>query len=131
MFERFEVGETVKVRGWDEMLEKYGYAVDNSSIDLPMVFIEEMKKYCGKTFKVKEYHPMGYLLDTDLAVIFDRRALEKADPLQREQITLPYVEHLKDYGVWQLTYRADIDFIFTKVFANKEEVEEYMEKHHI
>lgn len=50
-WEKFSVGDTVIVKGWDEMVDEYGLQT-RGVIDTTYVFPEEMAKYCGKTATV-------------------------------------------------------------------------------
>lgn len=48
-----QIGDTVRVRDWDEMMEEYGG--DEITIEAPYVnFIDDMKRYCGRDNIVKD-----------------------------------------------------------------------------
>lgn len=48
---RFKEGDFVRVRKWNDMEQKYGLT-PNGSIDCSLKFIQEMKKYCGRVFRI-------------------------------------------------------------------------------
>ena len=58
---KFQPGDTVTIRTWDDMLSQYGSRDDMLSqygsrdwIKTPYVaFSNDMKQYCGRSFKVK------------------------------------------------------------------------------
>lgn len=47
----FQVGDIVKIREWDDMLEEYGLN-EWGSIRCTFHFVSEMKILCGQRFKV-------------------------------------------------------------------------------
>lgn len=49
---KFKVGDKVRVREWDDMVEKYGVKYD--TIQVPWLFTEDMRKYCGCVVTIKE-----------------------------------------------------------------------------
>ena len=49
---KFKVGDKVRVREWDDMVEKYG--VKYGTIQVPWLFTEDMRKYCGCVVTIKE-----------------------------------------------------------------------------
>jgi len=55
----FQVGDIVRVREWDDMVEEFGYDNDDLELDtdikVPFLFTREMKKFCGEIYKIKEY----------------------------------------------------------------------------
>lgn len=54
---RFQPGDTVTIRPWDDMLSQYGSRED-AGIKTPYItFINSMKQYCGRSFKVKSVRP--------------------------------------------------------------------------
>ena len=63
----YKVGDVLRVRSWEDMAEQYE---DNNSYILPVdkfgnkfgkfVFIEDMRKMCGKTFTVKSVYTITF-----------------------------------------------------------------------
>ena len=52
---KFKVGDKVMVRYWDDMAREHG--VDKyGRIKVPMGFLEDMRKLCGKTAKIKKMY---------------------------------------------------------------------------
>ena len=53
--QRFNIGDEVTVRQWEDMAEEYGYRTPSKSvIDIPFNFILEMKDFCGKRFTIED-----------------------------------------------------------------------------
>ena len=61
---RYRVGDKVKVREWDDMVEEFGTDEDGG-IDCNMCFVEYMKKYCGKEMTVNRVLTGHYTLEED------------------------------------------------------------------
>lgn len=54
---RFQPGDTVTIRTWDDMLSQYG-SRDDVGIKTPyIIFSSNMKQYCGRSFKVEYVRP--------------------------------------------------------------------------
>lgn len=54
---RFQLGDTVTIRPWDDMFSQYG-SPDGLGIKTPyIVFSSGMKQYCGRSFKVEHIRP--------------------------------------------------------------------------
>lgn len=54
---RFQPGDTVTIRAWDDMLSQYG-SRDRLWIKTPyIIFAPDMKQYCGRSFKVQSVRP--------------------------------------------------------------------------
>ena len=54
---KFQPGDTVTIRAWDDMLSQYGFR-DDVGIKTPYVaFRNDMKQYCGRSFKIKSVRP--------------------------------------------------------------------------
>lgn len=54
---RFQLGDTVTIRTWDDMLSQYGFR-DDVGIKTPyIIFSSDMKQYCGRSFKVEHVRP--------------------------------------------------------------------------
>ena len=52
---KFQPGDTVTIRTWDDMLSQYG---SRDWIKTPYIaFSNDMKQYCGRSFKVKYVRP--------------------------------------------------------------------------
>lgn len=55
---RFQPGDTVTIRAWDDMLSQYGSFSGELGIKSPyIIFSDSMKQYCGRSFKVKHVWP--------------------------------------------------------------------------
>lgn len=54
---RFQPGDTVTIRAWDDMFSQYG-SWDGLRIKTPYItFGYDMKQYCGRSFKVQSVRP--------------------------------------------------------------------------
>lgn len=54
---KFQPGDTVIIRAWDDMLSQYG-SVNRFGIKTPyVIFSYDMKQYCGRSFKVEYVRP--------------------------------------------------------------------------
>lgn len=55
---KFQPGDTVTIRAWDDMLSQYGSFSGELGIKTPyIIFSDGMKQYCGRSFKVKYVRP--------------------------------------------------------------------------
>lgn len=55
---KFQPGDTVTIRAWDDMLSQYGSLGEQLGIKTPYVaFGNDMKQFCGRSFKVKHVWP--------------------------------------------------------------------------
>lgn len=55
---KFQPGDTVTIRAWDDMLSQYGNLGEQLGIKTPyIIFSDSMKQYCGRSFKVKHVRP--------------------------------------------------------------------------
>lgn len=55
---RFQPGDTVTIRAWDDMLSQYGSFSGELGIKTPyIIFSDSMKQYCGRSSKVKHVWP--------------------------------------------------------------------------
>lgn len=55
---KFQPGDTVTIRAWDDMLSQYGSFSGELGIKTPyIIFSDSMKQYCGRSFKVKHVWP--------------------------------------------------------------------------
>lgn len=55
---KFQPGDTVTIRAWDDMLSQYGSLGEQVGIKTPYVaFGNDMKQFCGRSFKVKRVRP--------------------------------------------------------------------------
>lgn len=55
---RFQPGDTVTIRAWDDMLSQYGSFSGELGIKTPyIIFSDSMKQYCGRSFKVEYVRP--------------------------------------------------------------------------
>lgn len=55
---KFQPGDTVTIRAWDNMFSQYGSPSSGLGIKTPYVtFDDDMKQYCGRSFKVKSVRP--------------------------------------------------------------------------
>ena len=54
---KFQPGDTVTIRTWDDMLSQYG-SRKGSGIKTPYITLSyDMKQYCGRSFKVQDVCP--------------------------------------------------------------------------
>ena len=54
---KFQPGDTVTIRAWDDMLSQYGSA-SGFGIKTPyVIFSDDMKQYCGRSFKIQYVRP--------------------------------------------------------------------------
>ena len=54
---KFQPGDTVTIRTWDDMAEEYGLNI-NGEIKTPYITIlKSMKQFCGRSFKVEYVRP--------------------------------------------------------------------------
>lgn len=54
---KFQPGDTVTIRAWDDMLSQYG-SLRELGIKTPyIIFTNNMKPYCGRSFKVERVRP--------------------------------------------------------------------------
>ena len=61
---RYKVGDKVKVREWDDMVEEFGTDEDGD-IDCNFCFVKDMKEYCGKEMTVSRVFTSYYVLEED------------------------------------------------------------------
>ena len=55
---KFQPGDTVTIRAWDDMLSQYGSLGEQVGIQTPyIVFLNKMKQCCGRSFKIKSVWP--------------------------------------------------------------------------
>ena len=54
---RFQPGDTVTIRAWDDMLSQYGSLVERGVKTPYLTFNDNMKQYCGRSFKVQHVRP--------------------------------------------------------------------------
>lgn len=54
---RFQPGDTVTIRTWDDMLSQYGSLVERGIKTPYLTFNNGMKQYCGRSFKVEYVRP--------------------------------------------------------------------------
>ena len=61
---KYKVGDKVKVREWDDMVEEFGTDEDGD-IDCNLCFVKDMKEYCGKEMTVSRVLTGHYVLEED------------------------------------------------------------------
>lgn len=54
---KFQPGDTVTIRAWDDMLSQYGSLVERGIKTPYLTFNDNMKQYCGRSFKVQYVRP--------------------------------------------------------------------------
>ena len=54
---KFQPGDTVTIRTWDDMLSQYGSLVERGIKTPYLTFRNDMKQYCGRSFKVEYVRP--------------------------------------------------------------------------
>ena len=67
MSRKFQVGDRVRIRSWDDMVEEYGYDENDDSIPVDYTFIRDMEQYCGLEGTIVRIRGE----DDDIAVIED------------------------------------------------------------
>ena len=81
---RYKVGDKVRVRQWDDMVEEFD--VNDGNIYMTgCCFIKKMKQYCGKTYEVSNTFSVCYSLKTENEVLdyfFTDGMLEDVSSLQ-------------------------------------------------
>lgn len=67
-----QVGDIVRIREWDDMVAEFGLN-DAGNIPCKFTFIQDMKKLCGRTFKLTKIDSYGvcYGLDTSFSISKD------------------------------------------------------------
>ncbi len=56
-----DIGNIVKIRDWKDLVDEYGFSFDDEGVARiyitgeDMYFLKDMKKYCGREFKVKRF----------------------------------------------------------------------------
>lgn len=53
---KFEVGDHVQIKDWDEMVDEFGVRRDSGNIPCKCSFTQEMKHLCGKDFHISALH---------------------------------------------------------------------------
>ena len=61
---KYKVGDKVKVREWDDMVEEFGTDEDDD-IDCNLCFVKDMKEYCGKEMTISRVLTINYVLEED------------------------------------------------------------------
>lgn len=61
---KYKVGDKVKVREWDDMVEEFGTDEDDD-IDCNLCFVKDMKEYCGKEMTISRVLTSHYVLEED------------------------------------------------------------------
>lgn len=61
---KYKVGDKVKVREWDDMVEEFGTDEDGD-IGCNLCFIKYMEKYCGEEMTVSRVLTGYYILEED------------------------------------------------------------------
>lgn len=91
---RFNVGDEVIVRQWDDMVREYGYYTTfHDSINVPFRFVEEMKYLCGKRCTIEEiqwaptHKCYAYCLSEDLRWKFSEEMLVHIDCGSNDDVT--------------------------------------------
>lgn len=90
---KFQPGDTVTIRTWDDMLSQYG-SRDGLGIKTPyIIFRSDMKQYCGRSFKVEHVRPSInnehwiYALDDGPAFPFTEDMFVVASPVPASTIS--------------------------------------------
>ena len=61
---KYKVGDKVKIREWDDMVDEFGLN-DDGDIPCLQTFVTNMTKYCGTIMTIKENEYGYYLMDDD------------------------------------------------------------------
>lgn len=56
---KYKVGDILRIRQWDDMLDEYGLISGSTSINVPFSFSSEMRYLCGVVFTVKSITQCG------------------------------------------------------------------------
>lgn len=78
----FSVGDIIRIKSYETLVDEFGI-----NIDIPSVFVPEMKEYCGKEFEIRErwrrtdnkyaYYLSGILYAWDECVLVPQEPLEE------------------------------------------------------
>ena len=66
-FEDIHVGDVVRIRDWDDMVEEFGYDPVNEVINCRPVFSSRMNCLCGRVMTVTELHGSRNIITDDYA----------------------------------------------------------------
>lgn len=59
---KYKIGDRVRVRQWDEMEKEFGLD-PKGDISCDLIFVKDMREYCGKVFTVRNAFSQIYHLD--------------------------------------------------------------------
>ena len=95
-----KVGETVRIREWDDMEKEFGLN-ENGSIRCSFFFTEEMGFLCGKEFIVGGIDDDGEIFDHDLGYHISTDMIEPVEePIEElEYNTEPITDFLNQWCV--------------------------------
>lgn len=93
----FKVGETVRIRDWEDMKEEFGTDYyDDDVIDVKCKFTKKMKHLCGRTAKIKELNNNRIWLqdwsneEGGVNWNYSTDMLEKVEPKENKQEVYTY-----------------------------------------
>lgn len=134
---RYKVGDKVRVRQWDDMVEEFD--VNDGNIYMTgCCFIKKMKQYCGKTYEVSNTFSVCYSLKTENEVLdyfFTDGMLEDVSSLQihADSLTLEIentIFELKDNKIISTPkMQKESEKKMKKQKTQRERLEEQLEKY--
>lgn len=66
---KYKVGDRVKVRSWNQMVNEYGVN-ECGDIKMKPLFIDSMRKYCEKIVTIKEVCGYHYCIKEDCVISY-------------------------------------------------------------
>lgn len=79
--EDIHVGDRVRFRQWDDMLQEFGHTSSGEDINTPFVFVEDMRPLCGAEATVVRIEGDWVILDPrPSSYSIDPGMLEPAEP---------------------------------------------------
>ena len=83
----FHVGDTVRIRQWDDMAAEYGLN-GCGNIRCPGWFIRDMEEFCGREVTITDIYPSGAVIFSDRlgGWSYTTAMLEPIEDLSRETI---------------------------------------------
>ena len=133
---KFEVGDKVQVREWDDMKKEFGVDSDDNINTPDWCFIDEMRGFCGKTYIISQIRTKGYYLsgcgdyiftdemliqyeftesDLKTGMIVETRCHEPYMVYDKRLISASGYEPLINYTI-DLYHRTNRDFDIIRVF---------------
>ena len=84
----FEIGDLVRIRDWDDMVDEFGYNGNENSIPCKYSFITDMRYLCGTEFEITDItgyqvygcESDGFTISTDMIEHCD--SMKRAEPVE-------------------------------------------------